>query len=221
MGTKARHETYQQEIKHFYWSFVYMKLYNNSQKTPQSESLHKVKLNCKTPHQKMKVYTANITVSGPLWLRAIWQEKTPQTVLRDYRENFHAQNTQAGSWYTQKATRIFLQHQILILYTALFLKGQSGFSIRENLVTQRAWSAFSRGRFFSLCWLYLHALVGNCNTRGRRAWRCTAGNNGFLFSTSLSAGFCNAALLLQNSLMCLFDRVISSTWAWMNRGLEL
>lgn len=38
-----------------------MKLYNNSQKTPQSESLHKVKRNCKTPRQKMKVYTANIT----------------------------------------------------------------------------------------------------------------------------------------------------------------
>lgn len=41
-----------------------MKLYNNSQKTPQSESLHKVKQNCKTPCQKMKVYTANITVSS-------------------------------------------------------------------------------------------------------------------------------------------------------------
>lgn len=40
-----------------------MKLYNNSQKTPQSESLHKVKQNWKTPHQKMKVYTSNITVS--------------------------------------------------------------------------------------------------------------------------------------------------------------
>lgn len=41
-----------------------MKLYNNSQKTPHSESLHKVKRNWKTPRQKMKVYTANITVCG-------------------------------------------------------------------------------------------------------------------------------------------------------------
>lgn len=65
-----------------------MKLYNNSQKTPQSESLHKVKQNCKTPRQKMKVYTANITVGGSPSPRAIWQEKTPQTVLQDYRENF-------------------------------------------------------------------------------------------------------------------------------------
>lgn len=50
---------YQQEIKHFYLSFVYMKLYNNSQKTPQSESLHKVKQNCKTPRQKWR-YTQQI-----------------------------------------------------------------------------------------------------------------------------------------------------------------
>lgn len=36
----------------------------------------------------MKVYTANITVSGSPSPRAIWQEKTPRTVLQDYREKF-------------------------------------------------------------------------------------------------------------------------------------
>lgn len=69
---------YQQEIKHFYWSFVYMKLYNNSQKTPQSESPHKVKQNCKTPHQKWR-YTQQYTVTvSSLSPRAIWQEKQPK-----------------------------------------------------------------------------------------------------------------------------------------------
>lgn len=66
----------------------------------------------------MKVYTANITVSGSPSPRAIWQEKTPQTVLQDYRENFpHTKYSSRQLIYT-KATRIFLQHQILILYTA-------------------------------------------------------------------------------------------------------
>lgn len=40
-----------------------MKLYNNSQKTPQSESLHKVKQNCKTPRQKWR-YTQQIEPSA-------------------------------------------------------------------------------------------------------------------------------------------------------------
>lgn len=75
-----------------------MKLYNNSQKTPQSESLHKVKQNWKTPHEKMKVYTANITVSRlAVTASDMAGKKTPRTVLQDYRENFHTQNTQAGS----------------------------------------------------------------------------------------------------------------------------
>lgn len=130
-------------------------------------------------------------------------KNTPNSSTRLQRKLPHTKYSSRQLIYT-KATRIFLQHQILILYTALFQKGQSGFSIGENLMTERAWSAFSRGRFFfCLCWLYLHALVGNRNTREWRAWRCSAGNNGFFFSTSLSVGFCNAALLLMNSLMCL------------------
>lgn len=99
-----------------------MKLYNNSQKTPQSESLHKVKQNCKTPRQKMKVYTANITVSSPPPPASIWQEKTPRTVLRDYREKVSTHKYSSRQLIHTKATRIFLQHQILILYTALFPK---------------------------------------------------------------------------------------------------
>lgn len=125
---------YQQEIKHFYWSFVYMKLYNNSQKTPQSESLHKVKQNRKTPCQKIKVYTANITVSSSPPPASDMAEKTPQTVqITDYREKFPRTKYSSRQLIHTKATRIFLQHQILILYTAWFPKGRRG-----DPVTRRA-----------------------------------------------------------------------------------
>lgn len=106
-----------------------MKLYNNSQKTPQSESLHKVKRNHKTPRQKkMKVYTAKIT-GGSVAASDMAGKNTPKTVLREYRENFHAQKHSSRQSIYTKATRIFLQHPILRLYTALFVeKGQCGLS---------------------------------------------------------------------------------------------
>lgn len=94
---KTRHDRllYQQEIKHFYWSFVYMKLYNNSQKTPQSESPHKSETKLQNTSSKMKVIHSKYNcVSG--------KKQTPQTVLRDHREKFHAQNTQAGGWCAQR-----------------------------------------------------------------------------------------------------------------------
>lgn len=56
-------------------------------------------------------------------------KNTPKTVLREYRENFHAQKHSSRQSIYTKATRIFLQHPILILYTALFVeKGQCGSS---------------------------------------------------------------------------------------------
>lgn len=112
-----------------------MKLYNNSQKTPQSESLHKVKRNRKTPRQKkMKVYTAKITGGGSVAASDMAGKNTPKTVPREYRENFHAQKHSSRQSIYTKATRIFLQHPILILYTALFV--ENGVTT-ENPVTQR------------------------------------------------------------------------------------
>lgn len=147
---------------------VYMKLYNNSQKTPQSESLHKVKTETvkHLVHKKRKRKGGKkgkrrrkwrntwqkvelVSRRALEWGRAIWQEK--QFFLRDYREKVpHTKYSSRQLVYT-KATRIFLQHQILILYTALFLKSQCGrlcWCHRETLdllLTQRAWE-FWKGR---------------------------------------------------------------------------
>lgn len=75
-----------------------MKLYNNSQKTPQSESLHKVKQNWKTPHQKNEgIHSKYNRQQARRHCERYGRKKTPRTVLQDYRENFHTQNTQAGS----------------------------------------------------------------------------------------------------------------------------
>lgn len=145
-----------------------MKLYNNSQKTPQSESLHKVKQNWKTPHQKMKVYTANITVSRLAVTASdmAGKKNTPNSSTRLQRKFPHTKYSSRQLIYT-KATRIFLQHQILILYTALFLKGQCGFlsvslerffsslSYRRELEF-RVWGVITRAHFF---------LVGNRSNR--------------------------------------------------------
>lgn len=159
-----------------------MKLYNNSQKTPQSESLHKVKQNWKTPHQKMKVYTANITVSRlAVTASDMAGKNTPNSSTRLQRKFPHTKYSSRQLIYT-KATRIFLQHQILILYTALFLKGQCGFlsvslerffsslSHRRELEF-RVWGVITRAHFF---WWGI-AVTG--------ALRCSAGN-GFCFVVS-------------------------------------
>lgn len=78
----------------------------------------------------MKVYTAKITCGGDSVAASDMAGKnTPKTVLREYRENFHAQKHSSRQSIYTKATRIFLQHPILILYTALFVeKGQCGLS---------------------------------------------------------------------------------------------
>lgn len=80
-----------------------MKLYNNSQKTPHGESLHKVKQNCKTPCQKNeglhgKYNCQQLTVSCEQYGR----KKHPEQFHEITEKSFHAQNTQAGSWYTQR-----------------------------------------------------------------------------------------------------------------------
>lgn len=103
-----------------------MKLYNNSQKTPHGESLHKVKQSCKTLCQKkMKVYTANITVSSsPPPASNMAGENTPNSSTRLQRK---VSTHKILKLIHTKATRIVLQHQILILYTALLPKGRCGF----------------------------------------------------------------------------------------------
>lgn len=110
---------YQQEIKHFYWTFVYMKLYNNSQKLHRVN--HYTKWNEIVKHLiKNEGIHSNITVGSPLG-RAVWQENTPNSSTR-YRENFHTQKYSSRQLIYTKATRISLQHQILILYTAFSWK---------------------------------------------------------------------------------------------------
>lgn len=100
-----------------------MKLYNNSQKTPQRESLHKVEQNCKTPRQKMKVYTANITVSSPPPPASDMAGKnTPNSFYEITEKSFHAQNTQAGSWYTQRQLGSFYSIRFLYFTQLCFPK---------------------------------------------------------------------------------------------------
>lgn len=97
-----------------------MKLYNNSQKLHRVN--HYTKWNKIVKHLiKNEGIHSNITVGSPLG-RAVWQEKTPRTVLQDYRENFHTQKYSSRQLIYTKATRISLQHQILILYTAFSWK---------------------------------------------------------------------------------------------------
>lgn len=73
----------------------------------------------------MKVYTANITVSGSHHSEQYGRKNTPNSFTRVQRKFPHTKYSSRQLIYT-KATRIFLQHQILILYTALFGKGQCG-----------------------------------------------------------------------------------------------
>lgn len=115
---------YQQEIKHFIdnlciWSYI-----------TTVRKLHRVnhytKWNKTVKHLiKMKVYTANITVSGPHHSEQYGRKNTPNSFTGLQRKFPHTKYSSRQLIYT-KATRIFLQHQILILYTALFGKGQFG-----------------------------------------------------------------------------------------------
>lgn len=92
----------------------------------------------------MKVYTANITVSGSAVHTAsdMAGKNTPNSFYEITEKKFpHTKYSSRQLIYT-KATRIFLQHQILILYTASFFsKGQVWLLSSENLeflVTQSA-----------------------------------------------------------------------------------
>lgn len=93
----------------------------------------------------MKVYTAKITVGGGGSVAAsdMAGKNTPKTVLREYRGNFHAQKHSSRQSIYTKATRIFLQHPILILYTAWFVEKRSVWLVvgvaGENPVTRGAW----------------------------------------------------------------------------------
>lgn len=74
----------------------------------------------------MKVYTANITQRPAVTASNMAGKNTPNSFTRLQRKFPHTKYSSRQLIYT-KATRIFLQHQILILYTALFFKGQCGF----------------------------------------------------------------------------------------------
>lgn len=105
----------------------------------------------------MKVYTAKITGGGDGAASDMAGKNTPKTVLQEYRENLHAQKHSSRQSIYTKATRIFLQHPILTLYTALFVEKGSVWLVvavtRENRVTHGAWKGvcccccFARGEF--------------------------------------------------------------------------
>lgn len=148
---------YQQEIKHFYWTFAYMKLYNNSQKLHRVN--HYTKWNQIVKHLiKNEGIHSNITVGSPLG-PAVWQEKTPRTVLQDYRENFHARKYSSRQLIYTKATRISLQHQILILCTAFFSFLQRWLFVfveHRKVVRMYAWCSF-------LCFVFSSSSRRSCS----------------------------------------------------------
>lgn len=117
----------------------------------------------------MKVYTANITVSRLAVAASDMAGKnTPNSSTRLQRKFPHTKYSSRQLIYT-KATRIFLQHQILILYTALFLKGQCGFL---SVSPERIFSSLSHrrelefwGDLIMRAHFILFFLAGNRNKR--------------------------------------------------------
>lgn len=143
---KIRHDKllYQQEIKHFYWSLciwsyitTVRKLHRVNHYTKWNKTVKHLVKN-EGIHSKYNCQRLAFTASD------MAGKNTPNSSTRLQRKFPHTKYSSRQLIYT-KATRIFLQHQILILYTALFLKGQCGFlsvSLERNLeflVTQRAW----------------------------------------------------------------------------------
>lgn len=126
--------------KTFYWTFVYMKLYNNSQKLHRVN--HYTKSNKIVKHLvKNEGIHSNITAGHR---KALWQEKnTPNSSTRLQRKFVHTQKYSSRQLIYTKATGIFLQHQILILYTASPWKVKCGFQfcgwreLEDFLVTER------------------------------------------------------------------------------------
>lgn len=107
-----------------------------------------MKQNCKTPHQKWR-YTQQYNCRLAAGASSM-AGKTPRTVLQDYRENFHTQKYSSRQLIYTKATRISLQHQILILYTAFSWK----VAFRRRRV--------SEGCMCVLCWsigLFLFIII--------------------------------------------------------------
>lgn len=111
----------------------------------------------------MKVYTANLTVSGapsPASDMA-GKKNTPRTFLRDYREKLPRTKYSSRQLIYTKATRIFLQHQILILYTALIRKSYCRRHWRKQVdyYERRIWQEVTiratHNGFFTIQWVQI------------------------------------------------------------------
>ncbi len=97
-----------------------MKLYNNSQKLHRVN--HYTKWNEIVKHLiKNEGIHSNITVGSPLG-RAVWQEKHPEQFYKITEKIYTHKKYSSRQLIYTKATRISLQHQILILYTAFSWK---------------------------------------------------------------------------------------------------
>lgn len=94
-----------------------MKLYNNSQKTPQSESLHKVKTETvkhlvhkkrkrkggKNEEENEEIHGKKLNLSADAPSSGGERYGRKNSFFYEITEKkFHTQNTQAGSWYTQR-----------------------------------------------------------------------------------------------------------------------
>lgn len=107
-------------------------------------------------------------------------KNTPNSSTRLQRKLPHTKYSSRQLIYT-KATRIFLQHQILELYTALLLKGQCGFfllaslkRILSHIELDTHFLFFGRGGEFDYaCILWMETVTG-------RALCCSTAN-GFCF----------------------------------------
>lgn len=110
----------------------------------------------------MKVYTANITVSGPRHCEQYGRKNTSNSFTRVQRKFPHTKYSSRQLIYT-KATRIFLQHQILILYTALFGKGQWLLLVSLGRIISSLLHRELDKVFYKTGLECMHTLVGNCN----------------------------------------------------------
>lgn len=138
----------------------------------------------------MKVYTANITGQRPAVAASIMAGKnTSNSSTRLQRKLPHTKYSSRQLIYT-KATRIFLQHQILILYTALLLKGQCGVLLERTSSHRELFLSFPRGELWGVdyvCILWSETVTGGATRR--------SAGNGFCFVSFFHLtlnGFCNA-----------------------------
>ncbi len=126
-----------------------MKLYNNSQKLHRVN--HYTKWNEIVKHLiKNEGIHSNITVGSPLG-RAVWQEKHPEQFYKITEKIYTHKKYSSRQLIYTKATRISLQHQILILYTAFSWKVVFR---RRSVVRLYAYTVLSDRAFLLLLFLF-------------------------------------------------------------------